>query len=119
MSGFRADDRVLLLATPAVGELAALARILMRGSVVVISTADEIAAIGEQLAEFNNVMLLEASPDKIPWRDGGFTRIRCAASFGTPAPLYIERTASRACAWRRDCERFRLHDCVIVSTGHC
>lgn len=75
MSGFRADDRVLLLATPAVAELAALARILMRGSVVVISTADEMAAVGEQLAEFNNVMLLDASPDKIPWRDGGFTRI--------------------------------------------
>jgi hypothetical protein len=75
VSGFRADDRVLLLAAPTVAELAGLARVLMRGSVVVISTAEEIAAIGSQLAEFDNVMLLEASPEKIPWRDGGFTRI--------------------------------------------
>jgi hypothetical protein len=65
----RGDDRVLLLAMPPVKELAAMVRILIRGVVVVL---------GEQnstLAEFQNVMFLDASPESVPWRDGFFTKI--------------------------------------------
>ena len=43
MNAYRADDRVLLLAIPAERELAALARILIRGSVVALGTAEEVA----------------------------------------------------------------------------
>jgi hypothetical protein len=72
---FRADDRVLLLAIPAKQELAALARILIRGTVVAVGTAEEVAAMRGYFADFGNVMLLDAPPDKIPWRDTAFTKI--------------------------------------------
>jgi hypothetical protein len=72
---FRADDRVLLLAIPAKQELAALARLLIRGQVVAIGTADEVSAARPFFADFENVMLLDAPPDKVPWRAGGFSKI--------------------------------------------
>lgn len=75
MNGFRADDRVLLLAIPATQELAALARILMRGTLVALGTADEVAAAQPQFADFGNVMLLDAPPDNVPWRDASFSKI--------------------------------------------
>ncbi len=75
MNAYRADDRVLLLAIPAEQELAALARILMRGIVVALGTAEEVAAARERLGEFTNVMLLDAPPDRIPWRGAGFSKI--------------------------------------------
>jgi hypothetical protein len=71
----RSDDRLLLLAIPATQELAALARVLIRGTVVAIGSREEIAAAQPSLAEFHNVMFLEASPDRIPWRGAGFTKI--------------------------------------------
>ena len=75
MSSLRADDRVLLLAIPGEQELAALARILIRGTVVALGTAEEIAAASPLFADFGNVMLLDAPPDNIPWRGAGFTKI--------------------------------------------
>jgi hypothetical protein len=72
---FRADDRVLLLAIPARQELAAVARILIRGVVVALGTADEVAEARGQFSEFENVMLLDAPPDRVPWRGAGFTKI--------------------------------------------
>jgi hypothetical protein len=72
---FRADDRVLLLAIPAKQELAALARVLIRGIVVALGTAEEVAESRRQFAEFDNVMLLDAGPDNIPWRGAGFSKI--------------------------------------------
>ena len=71
----RSDDRLLLLAIPATQELAALARVLISGTVVVIGSREEIAAAQPSMAEFHNVMFLEASPDRIPWRGAGFTKI--------------------------------------------
>jgi hypothetical protein len=65
----RSDDRVLLLAMPPVKELAAMARILIRGVVVVLAEQNP------ALAEFSNVMFLDASPANVPWRDGFFTKI--------------------------------------------
>ena len=75
MNSFRADDRVLLLAIPAKQELAALARVLIRGMVVALGTAEEIAEARPFFADFDNVMLLDAPPDKIPWRDHAFSKI--------------------------------------------
>ena len=71
----RSDDRLLLLAIPAVQELAALARLLIRGTVVAIGSREEIAAAQPAFAEFHNVMFLEASLDRIPWRGAGFTKV--------------------------------------------
>jgi hypothetical protein len=75
VNAYRADDRVLLLAIPPEQELAALARLLMRGVVVALGTAEEVAEAGSRFVEFNNVMLLDAAPDHIPWRAAGFTKI--------------------------------------------
>ena len=65
----RGDDRVLLLAMIPVSELAAMARILMRGVVVVLGEPKA------AMAEFQNVMFLQAPPDAIPWHSGFFTKI--------------------------------------------
>ena len=75
MNAFRADDRVLLLAIPARQELAALARILIRGTVVALGTAEEVAEGRALFAEFENVMLLDAGPDNVPWHAAAFTKI--------------------------------------------
>ena len=75
MNAYRADDHVLLLAIPAEQELAALARILIRGSVVALGTAEEVAAARPHFAEFDNIMLLDAPPDAIPWRAAAFSKI--------------------------------------------
>ena len=72
---FRADDRVLLLAIPSTGELASLARILIRGVVVAIGTREEVDAARAALADFDNTMFLEARPDEIPWQEGYFSKI--------------------------------------------
>jgi hypothetical protein len=75
VNAFRADDRVLLLAIPTKQELAALARVLIRGTVVALGTADEVAEAKPFFADFENVMLLDAPPDKVPWRGAGFNKI--------------------------------------------
>jgi hypothetical protein len=75
VNAYRADDRVLLLAIPAEQELAALARILIRGSVVALGTAEEVAAARPHFVEFDNIMLLDAPPDHIPWRAAAFSKI--------------------------------------------
>jgi len=71
----RADDRVLLLTIPEPDVLAAIARILVRGIVVAIDEPQRVDRAREALAEFDNVMLLDARPERIPWRDGYFTKI--------------------------------------------
>ncbi len=75
MNAFRADDRVLLLAIPAKQELAALARILIRGIVVALGTTEEVAEARPFFDDFENIMLLDAAPDKIPWHGAGFSKI--------------------------------------------
>jgi hypothetical protein len=75
MNVYRGDDRVLLLAIPATRELAALARILIRGVVVALGTPEEIAAARGPLTEFDNVMFLDAGPDRVPWRGASFSKI--------------------------------------------
>ncbi len=71
----RSDDRVLLLALPSTEELAAMARILMHGVVVGLGDVAEVDAARKSLAEFDNVMFVEALPDHIPWRDAYFTKV--------------------------------------------
>lgn len=71
----RADDRVLMLAIPSRQELAGIARLLISGSLVALGTADEVDDARAKLAEFDNVMFLDARPDSIPWRDAYFTKI--------------------------------------------
>ena len=71
----RADDHVLLLDIPSAAELAAIARILVRGSVVALGSRDAVDRARASLAEFDNVLFLDASPAHIPWRDGYFTKV--------------------------------------------
>jgi hypothetical protein len=71
----RADDRVLLLAIPDPAVLAAMARILVRGVVVAMGPPERVDLTREAFADFDNVMLLDAEPARIPWRDGYFTKI--------------------------------------------
>jgi hypothetical protein len=74
-TAIRSDDRLLLLAIPSAQELAALARVLTRGTLVAIGSREEIAAAQPSLIDFHNIMFLEATPDRIPWRGAGFTKI--------------------------------------------
>jgi len=71
----RADDQVLLLTIPEPAVLAALARILVRGVVVAMGPPEFVDQARQALAEFDNVMLLDTDPARIPWRDGYFTKI--------------------------------------------
>jgi hypothetical protein len=71
----RADDRVLFLAMPPVQEIATTARILMRGVVVVLGSEAELEEARAALSEFQNVLLLDAHPDRVPWRKAFFTKI--------------------------------------------
>jgi hypothetical protein len=71
----RADDHVLLLDIPATAELTAIARILSRGSLVALGSREAVDRAREAMAEFDNVLFLEASPARIPWRDSYFTKI--------------------------------------------
>lgn len=52
-----------------------MARILIRGTVVALGTAEEVAEARPFFDDFENVMLLDAPPDKIPWRGAGFSKI--------------------------------------------
>jgi hypothetical protein len=74
-TNFRADDRVLLLAIPDSEELATLARLLMRGVLVAIGDRDEVDEAREKLADFDNIMFLDARPDQIPWQEAYFSKI--------------------------------------------
>jgi hypothetical protein len=71
----RSDDQVLLLDIPSTGELVSMARVLMRGAVVALGSAYDVDRARRELAEFDNVLFLDASPDAIPWRDGYFTKV--------------------------------------------
>jgi hypothetical protein len=71
----RADDQVLLLDIPSTAELVSMARVLMLGAIVALGSADEVDRARREMAEFNNVLFLDASPAAIPWRDGYFSKI--------------------------------------------
>ena len=71
----RSDDRVLLLAIPSRADLAVIARVLMGGVLVALGNAEEVDAARQSMADFENVMFLNASPEQIPWRDAYFTKI--------------------------------------------
>jgi hypothetical protein len=71
----KADDRVLLLGIPPTNELTSIARALINGVVVALGDRDEVRAGCAAMAEFTNVMFLEALPDQIPWREAYFTKI--------------------------------------------
>ena len=75
MVTLRADDRVLILAIPPVPDLAAMARTLTTGSVVALGTPEEVDNARRGMADFDNVLFLEASPERIPWRDQFFTKV--------------------------------------------
>ncbi|MGI8961983.1 MAG: hypothetical protein ACR2IV_19930 [Bryobacteraceae bacterium] len=75
MIQFRADDRVLLLAIPPTTELTNIARVLMNGVLVGLGDNHEVRAACESMAGFENVMFIEAPPDRIPWRAAYFTKI--------------------------------------------
>lgn len=75
MITLRSDDRVLFLAIPSEAELANVARILMRGVLVALGTENEVEEGRRTMADWDNVLLLSAAPDRIPWRNAYFTKI--------------------------------------------
>jgi SAM-dependent methyltransferase len=81
----RADDRVLLLDIPADKELAGIARILSHGVLVALGTAEAVDRARAALAEFDNVMFIEANPERIPWRDQFFTVVLVAQHMASAA----------------------------------
>ena len=83
---FRSDDRVLLLAIPSRTDLALIARVLLGGVLVALGDAEEVDAARQSMAEFDNVMFLNASPEQIPWRDAFFTKILVPPQFETLMP---------------------------------
>ena len=86
MPKLRADDRVLCLAIPPLRETAALARVLMTGCLVAIGSAEEVDEARRALSDFDNLMFLEAAPDRIPWREAFFTRILVPPQFASLLP---------------------------------
>lgn len=75
MTELRADDRVLSLAILSVKETAALARVLISGCLVALGDAEQVEEARSALAEFDNLMFIDATPDQIPWREAFFTKI--------------------------------------------
>jgi hypothetical protein len=75
MLRLRADDRVLSLAIPSAQDAAAMARILISGCLVALGDTAEVDEARQALADFDNLMFVESRPDRIPWRDGFFTKI--------------------------------------------
>ncbi len=71
----RSDDHVLLLDIPSVAELQVMSRILMSGSLVAIGSEDDVESARRAMAEFDNVLFIAATPDRIPWREAYFTKI--------------------------------------------
>jgi Methyltransferase domain len=71
----RSDDHVLFLDIPSVSELQPMARLLMHGSIVALGTAADVESARQAMAEFDNVMFVQANPDRIPWRDGYFSKV--------------------------------------------
>ena len=90
----RADDHVLLLDIPSPAELATIARILVRGSLVAIGSRETVDSARASLADFDNVLFLEASPAEIPWRDAYFTKVLVPPHF-EPMMAAIEREVRR------------------------
>jgi ubiquinone/menaquinone biosynthesis C-methylase UbiE len=84
----RSDDRVLLLDIPSEQEIAVLARILVKGVVVALGSRDLVDRARAALSDFENVMLIEATPDRIPWHDQYFTRILVPAHLRELARTY-------------------------------
>jgi len=52
-----------------------MARTLMRGVLVAIGSRDEVDKARASMADFDNVMFVDAAPDQIPWREAYFSKI--------------------------------------------
>ena len=69
------DDRVLFLAIPEISVIREMAAGLERGLIVVLGSDDEVRAARRECTGLENVMLVPATPDDIPWRSGFFTQV--------------------------------------------
>ena len=69
------DDRVLFLSIPPprIAEQTAIS--VPRGIVVILADREQIYDTRARLAHLENVMVVPATPDEIPWQDGFFSRI--------------------------------------------
>ena len=71
----RPDERILILGIPVPDAVAAMARILSDGALVVMAEGDALYEARRAAREFDNVMFVPGSPDDLAWRDGFFTRV--------------------------------------------
>lgn len=90
MLELRADDKVLFLDIPSPTELVPLARCLPAGCLVALGSRDQVDEARRILAEFDNAMFIDASPEEIPWREYFFTKV--------VVPPHFEPLTSRAAA---------------------
>lgn len=67
-----------MLAIPPHEEAVRIASVLSAGSLVALGEAEEVDAARASLAALDNVMILNARPDSIPWREAYFTKILVA-----------------------------------------
>ncbi len=52
-----------------------LGRVLMNGCLVALGDPEEVDQARRTLSEFDNLMFLAASPERIPWQNAFFTKI--------------------------------------------
>lgn len=85
------NDRVLLLGIPQPGLIAAIAGRLSNGLLVAMGAPGDVLQARRAARDLDNVMFVELSGDRLPWRDGFFSRafILIAAGSG-PAALAAE-----------------------------
>lgn len=75
----RPDDRILLLSIPEASFLTQLAARLPAGLIVGLGAGEEVSGARREVSGLDNVMLVPAAPDDIPWRDSFFTKAVDAA----------------------------------------
>lgn len=79
------NDRFLLLSIPEPSFLAELAALLPAGLIVGLGAGEEVREARREARDLDNVMLVPAAPDDIPWRDSFFTKAVDAAGRWPPS----------------------------------
>ncbi len=74
-AGIRPDERLLVLGMLEADAVAALARVVTEGLLVVMAEGDAVYEARKAARDLDNVMVVPGTPDELPWRDGFFTRV--------------------------------------------
>ena len=91
------DERVLFLSIPPAALVEEAAKGVPHGIVVVIGSRDQVYDARAQLAHLENVMVVPATPDNIPWQDGFFSCVVDVTGLANEDPL-VAREVKRVLA---------------------